>query len=281
MEQTIWNYLYSKIGNKYGVAGLMGNLYAESGLSSTNMENAYENRLGYNDTSYTQAVDNGTYSNFVKDCVGYGLAQWTYYTRKQKLLDYAKSKGVSIGDIDMQLEFLVKELTEDYPGVMSILKGAKSISEASNKVLISFENPADQSTTVQNTRTSYGQKYYDKYVSSSNTSTSTSSTSTTSNTSTYTVVAGDTLSAIAKKYGTTVNQLVALNNIANPNLIYVGQVLKINGNVSSNITYYTVVAGDTLSAIAKKYGTTVSQLVSWNNIKNANLIYVGQKIRVK
>ena len=83
MEKQIWDFLLSKIGNKFGVAGLMGNLYAESGLSSTNMENAYENRLGYNDTSYTNAVYNGSYGNFIYDACGYGLAQWTYYTRKQ------------------------------------------------------------------------------------------------------------------------------------------------------------------------------------------------------
>ena len=56
----------------------------------------------------------------------------------------------------------------------------------------------------------------------------------------------------------------------------VNQILGANNKV-----YYTVKSGDTLSAIAKKYGTTVNQLVAWNNIKNPNLIYVGQKIRVK
>ena len=54
---------------------------------------------------------------------------------------------------------------------------------------------------------------------------------------------------------------------------------KLNKKVS--VEYYTVKSGDTLGAIAKKYGTTVNQLVSWNNIKNANVIYPNQKIRVK
>lgn len=56
----------------------------------------------------------------------------------------------------------------------------------------------------------------------------------------------------------------------------VNQILGVNNKV-----YYTVKSGDTLSAIAKIYGTTVNQLVAWNNIKNPNLIYVGQKLRVK
>ena len=167
MEKQIWNFLKTEGFNDYGVAGLMGNLYAESLLKPTNMENAYESKLGYNDDSYTKAVDNGTYSNFVKDAVGYGLAQWTYWTRKQNLLNYAKSKNKSIGDLEMQLEFLVKELKESYNNtVYKVLKEATSILEASNAVLLKFERPANMSASVQATRANYGQKFYDKYAGS-------------------------------------------------------------------------------------------------------------------
>lgn len=62
-EEIIWNFLLGKIGNEYGVAGMMGNLYAESGLRPDNLQNAYEKRLGYTDASYTAAVDNGTYKS--------------------------------------------------------------------------------------------------------------------------------------------------------------------------------------------------------------------------
>lgn len=97
----------------------------------------------------------------------------------------------------------------------------------------------------------------------------------------YTVKKGDTLSAIAKKYGTTVNNLVKINNIKNPNLIYPGQKIKINSNiVSKKSTIYTVKKGDNLSNIAKKHNTTVNKLVKLNNIKNPNLIYPGQKIKI-
>ena len=170
MEKQIWNFLKAEGFNDYGVAGLMGNLYAESLLKPTNMENAYESKLGYNDDSYTKAVDNGTYSNFVKDAVGYGLAQWTYWTRKQNLLNYAKSKNKSIGDLEMQLEFLVKELKESYTNsVYKVLKEAISILEASNAVLLKFERPANMGASVQATRANYGQKFYDKYASSAST----------------------------------------------------------------------------------------------------------------
>lgn len=99
---------------------------------------------------------------------------------------------------------------------------------------------------------------------------------------TYKVKAGDTLSAIATKHGTTVAKLAADNGIANPNKIYVGQVLKITNSAAatSGGQTYIVKAGDTLSGIAAKYGTTVDKLVRDNNIKNPGLIYPGQKILI-
>lgn len=107
--------------------------------------------------------------------------------------------------------------------------------------------------------------------------------STPKTTTTYTVKRGDTLSGIAAQYGTTVSNLASLNNIKNVNRIYVGQVLKVNGtaNGSNSAKYHKVVAGDNLTKIAKKFGTTVNALVNLNGIKNPNLIRVGQKLRVK
>lgn len=163
-EEKIWNYLKSKGLNDYGIAGLMGNLHAESGLIPTNLQNSYEKKLGFTDTTYTNAVDNGTYNNFVKDSAGYGLAQWTYWSRKQNLLDFAKSKKASIGDLEMQLDFLYKELSEGYKTVLNVLKTAKSIREASDVVLLEYERPADQSEAVQIRRADYGETYYKKYA---------------------------------------------------------------------------------------------------------------------
>ena len=77
------------------------------------------------------------------------------------------------------------------------------------------------------------------------------------------------------------------NGISNPNLIYVGQVIKIptNGSIpsapSSSAEYYVVKSGDTLSGIASRYGTTYQHLAEINGIKNPNLIYAGQRIRVR
>lgn len=98
-------------------------------------------------------------------------------------------------------------------------------------------------------------------------------------TGTYTVQPGDTLSGIATKFGTTYQILSAINGIGDPNQIWPGQVLKVNGATSQESTYY-VQSGDTLSSIATKFGTTVSSLASLNHINNPNVIYVGQKIYV-
>ena len=98
---------------------------------------------------------------------------------------------------------------------------------------------------------------------------------------TYTVKAGDTLSGIASKYGTTYQELARINNIANPNVIYPGQVIKINrGTVEKT---YTVKSGDTLSGIASKYGTTWQKLYEKNKSvigNDPNLIKPGQVLKI-
>ena len=162
-EKTIWDTLMGFIGNAYGVAGLMGNLYAESALNPKNLQNNGNKALGMTDDEFTAAMDAGVYDNFVHDGYGYGLAQWTYHSRKAALLAYVQERGVSVGDLTAQLGFLCKELTE-YSSVLSALKNASSVRAASDVVLTKFERPADQGDAVQKKRAAYGQTYYDKYA---------------------------------------------------------------------------------------------------------------------
>lgn len=162
-EEKIWNYLKEKIGNDYGVAGVMGNLKAESNLNPKNLQNSYEKKLTYSDEEYTAAVDNGSYGNFITDKAGYGLAQWTYWSRKQNLLSFAKGQQKSIGDLEMQLDFFYFEISKQYAPILQALKIATSVKEASNVILLQYEKPADQSEKVQNKRAEYSQVYYDKY----------------------------------------------------------------------------------------------------------------------
>lgn len=167
-EQLIWNYFKSHGLNDFGTAGLMGNLYAESGLNPKNLQQTYERKLGYSDDSYTDAVDHGIYTNFVKDSAGYGIAQWTFWSRKQALFSFAKSREKSIGDLNMQLDFLMKELREGYIGVLNTLCNATSVLEASNEVLFRFERPANQDESVQAKRCAFGQRYYDLFANRQN-----------------------------------------------------------------------------------------------------------------
>ena len=163
-EEKIWNYFIGKGLSKAGAAGLMGNLFAESALNPKNLQNSFEKKLEHTDDSYTAAVDNGTYSNFVRDSAGYGLAQWTFWSRKQNMLEFARAAAKSIGDLEMQLDFLFKELSEGYKGVLATLKATASVKAASDSVLLNFERPADQSNAVKVKRAGYGQTYYDKYA---------------------------------------------------------------------------------------------------------------------
>ena len=165
----IWDFLLSRIHNPYGVAGLMGNLYAESALNPKNLQNTFEKMTGYTDDTYTAAVDGGAYHDFVHDGAGYGLAQWTYWSRKQRLLFMAQERGTSVGDLDTQLECLWTELQAN-SAVLRTLETATSVKEASDVVLTKFERPANQSDAVKEKRAAYGMKYYDQFTGGENVS---------------------------------------------------------------------------------------------------------------
>lgn len=159
-----------------GACALIGNLEVESdGFYPNRVEylcikRLKENGKSYTDESYTDAVDSGkiSYEDFLHPLpgkqYGYGYAQWTIPERKAGLYTMAKQKGVSIGNGDMQIEYLLKELEESFPSVLDVLKTTSSIREASDIVLEKFESPADCSEKVQIARAARGQQFYDDYV---------------------------------------------------------------------------------------------------------------------
>lgn len=113
----------------------------------------------------------------------------------------------------------------------------------------------------------------------------------TTNNAAYTVKSGDTLSGISSRFGVSYEQLARLNNIANPNRIYVGQVLRVNGQAAPRYNNYsrssatasvrggyTVKSGDTLSGIAAQYGLNWHTLAQRNNLQSPYTIYVGQRL---
>lgn len=163
--QQIYHTLLADIQNPYGVSALMGNLVAESNLNPMNLQNTYETSLGYTDESYTQAVDNGTYTKdqFIYDEAGYGLAQWTYWSRKQGMYEMKQSMGVSIGSVELACAYLLYELKNTYTSVYNALINATDIRTPSDVVLHDFENPEVQDTDVEIYRASLGTEIYNLY----------------------------------------------------------------------------------------------------------------------
>lgn len=159
-----------------GACGLIGNLEAESdGFYMNRVEylclrRLKENGKTYSDASYTAAIDARKISceEFLHPLpgkqYGYGLAQWTSPGRKAGLWNLANTKGVSIADEDMQIEFLLWELENNYQSVLKVLKSTTSIRKASDIVLKKFEAPANTGETVCSSRAARGQKFYENYV---------------------------------------------------------------------------------------------------------------------
>ena len=170
-SKAFWDFFRTLGMPEYGVAGLIGNISMESAIRPNNLQNSYEKSLGMDDKQYTAAVDNGTYKNFVHDSAGYGLAQWTYWSRKEGLLNLAKQCKMSICDINLQLTYLTQELQSKYSGVWKALMKATSVFQASNIVLLCFEKPKDQSAANQQRRAQCCQGYYDKFKGSAITTT--------------------------------------------------------------------------------------------------------------
>ena len=160
-DKKVWDAIMGACGNKKGTAALMGNLFAESGIRFVIYENAYKKKIGLSDAEYVRKVNDGSYTNFVKDAVGFGLAQWTYYTRKQGLLNMCRGK---IGDADCQIKYLIHEITQVMPQVGKKMKDCQNIRTCSDYILKVFENPADQSESVKQKRASYGEDFYKRYA---------------------------------------------------------------------------------------------------------------------
>ena len=152
------------------------------------------------------------------------------------------------------------------------VKSGDTLSAISSRSGVSVDNLVKWNSFKNKNVISVGQKLALKAPATATTS---------SNSKTYTVKSGDNLSTIAAKNGTTVAVLQNLNGIKNANLINVGQVIKLPGTsaVKSSGGTYTVKSGDTLSGIAQKVGSTTKKLQDKNGIKDANKIYVGQKIK--
>ena len=157
-EQSIYQALRNGGLSAAGACGMMGNMYAESGMRSNNVQD----NCMVSDYDYTYNVDNGmtTRWQFMSDSYGYGLCQWTSSDRKDGLYMLAKEKGVSISDEAMQCEFCLYEL-KNYKDLYKFLCTTDDIAKAAERVCAEFERPAVNNFAV---RINAAQKFYNQFA---------------------------------------------------------------------------------------------------------------------
>lgn len=140
-QQIIFNELKAKGLTNAGALGMLGNFQAESGCEPNRLENDYS---PYRTTSkdYVNRTTSGimSKSEFCK-AIGFGLAQWTFPSRKANLWEFWKNSGKKLDDVYMQIDFAIKELKQDYPELWKLLCTSNDLYECVKRVCYDFENP--------------------------------------------------------------------------------------------------------------------------------------------
>ena len=144
--QTIYDRFRAAGMTHAGALAMLGNAQCESGLIPYRVQGDFSSGYEFS-RRYTSDVDDGSVSrqNFVYNGPGgggYGLFQWTFWSRKSGLYNLAKERGVSIGNEDMQVDYACTEIKRDYPLLWSFLCKTTSIKTAVSDVCYQFENPA-------------------------------------------------------------------------------------------------------------------------------------------
>ncbi len=155
-KEAVWNFLISQGFSEAATAGMMGNFSQESGIKS-NVVEGYDNQPNPTQyiEDYTQKVNTGSISkeDFVNHGPGgggYGLAQWTFPTRKESLYDFAKDKGTGIDDLQMQLEFLIYEMEKNYQSLLEdSFKNIDNVADAAVEFHNTYERSNDTASQIQ------------------------------------------------------------------------------------------------------------------------------------
>lgn len=161
-EKSIFDALRERGFTVQGACAVLANMHAESACRPDNLQNSGNARLKMTDAEYTGAVDNGTYTKFATDSHGYGLCQWTYHSRKAALLKLAQSRGVSIADIGMQVDFMVEEMSTSK--LLPKIKNAVDVAEATRRMMLDYERPANKTEANIETRIRYARIYYAEFA---------------------------------------------------------------------------------------------------------------------
>ncbi len=237
-------------------------------------------------TDYEELLsENSRYSNLIGEADAATAAEEIYEDGYATDPDYTEELEEIINEYNLTAW---DSLAFEYSGTVVTTTGSTSTSSTSSS------SSAASSATSSSTSSATSDSSSAASSATSSSTSSASSSSTSSSSKSYTVASGDTLTSIAKAYGTTVSAIATANNISNPDYIYVGEVLTIgsststststsstsSSSTSSSSKSYTVASGDTLTSIAKAYGTTVSAIATANNISNPDYIYVGEVLTI-
>lgn len=161
-KQTIWNFLKTHTSlPETSIAGIMGNMECESNCESCRKQNDFSADRSVS-KEYARQTNAGT-NNFVRDAVGFGLCQWTYWSRKENLLNSCRSQGKGVEDEEAQLAFMLAEMQNEYSAMWKRLFQVTTIAEAAKLVCAEYERPAVLNITE---RTKAGQKIYEEFHSS-------------------------------------------------------------------------------------------------------------------
>ena len=161
-KETIWNFFKRRTQlPEVAIAGIMGNFEAESNCEACRVQGDFTADRSVS-KRYAEQVDNGTISpdSFYLDQKGWGLAQWTYYTRKMNLFSTCQSYGVGIENENAQLEFFLAEMQNEFVSVWRKLLQATDIYSAAKLVCEQYERPAVANNAV---RAQYAQEIYNKF----------------------------------------------------------------------------------------------------------------------
>lgn len=255
----IYNFFLSRGWTPQSICGMIGNMQTESYLYADIWEGG--NRPG-----------TGTGP-------GYGLVQWT---PASKLINWCKERGLDYTKISSQCARIQYEMSSGiqfYPSAAysmtskQFMKSTESAYTLGLIFLANYERPKNPNQPHRGKQATY---WYNKLAEKHE------FLEPEYRNNTYIVQSGDTLAAIADRFGVTTSQLKTWNDINNIDLINIGQVLEVENNsgINPSSNMYEVKSGDTLTGIARKFKVSVSQLKNWNNIDNADLIQVGQILKV-
>lgn len=145
---------------KEAACSLLAQIKAESDFNPHNLENEGNRKLGLTDDQYVAMVDSGEYTNFVNDGWGFGLAQHTHFKRKEWMLSFARNYGSSIGDYQMQTDFIIWELYNHYNTIFRQLQTSHDLEGLVRELLYKWENPAEKENNMR-VRYGYALDFFD------------------------------------------------------------------------------------------------------------------------